>query len=57
MGSGEECRERIQGEMARIGGGGRNLVQWKLPGMYEDDPREVLVMGKQSLNWPSLIGR
>jgi hypothetical protein len=57
VGSGEECRERIQGEMARIGGGGGNLVQWKLPGMYEDDPREVLVMGKQSLNWPSLIGR
>lgn len=26
-------------------GEGRNLMQWKLLGFYQDDPSEVLVMG------------
>jgi hypothetical protein len=37
--------ERVLGEKARIGGGAfgegcGNLVQWKLPKIYEGDPSE-----------------
>lgn len=42
------CGGRVLGEMTRtegLSGRGRSLVQWKLPGIHEEDTRENSYMG------------
>lgn len=38
LGWGIGWRKGMQGKMAEIGGQYRNLVHWKLPGIYVGDP-------------------